>query len=426
MASHQYRSTIPIAVNGKRINQRLKKLAEFGINDHGGIDRSFGSAADIAARNWLKEWWQKVFQSEVKVDPVANLWIEVTGKEKLPPIVLGSHHDAVANGGKYDGSIGVLLAAEVMQTLEEAHFPMRHPMRIVSFSAEEPNPYNISTLGSRSITGVLTKKDLEMVTHDATKVKLTDTIRSLGGDVDHLAGNLLHPRDLSAFLECHIEQGRNLFDCGRSVAVVKGITGIYREKIKVIGEANHSGTTLMKDRHDALLAGSELNLALEEIILNTNQRDVVGTVGRFDVLPNAANIIPGEVDLIAEVRTTDEETLQQIIDELSSRIRVIEKGRRVRILRETILNQKSVPMDQQVQLTLKKVLTSMNEPFLEIPSMAGHDAVHMAPIAKTGMLFVPSIDGKSHCPEEETNLEDIIKAGNVLLQTVIALDKELD
>lgn len=426
MENYQNRSISSIRVNRKRLDERLKKMATFGINKNGGIDRSLGSIEDLRTREWLKKTWMNTLHSKVWVDPAANLWAEAGGTEDLSPIAIGSHHDAVANGGKYDGAVGVLLATEIIQKLREEKYPLRHPMRIVSFSAEEPNPYNISTLGSRSITGVLKKKDLVHVTNGVTKENLTDTLKRLGGDVELLDERILKPNDLRVFLECHIEQGRNLCDSGRSLAVVTSITGIYREKIKIFGEANHSGTTLMKYRHDALLTGAELSLALEKIIVDVNRNDVVGTVGHFDVFPNSANIIPGQVELIVEIRTSDKGILHQIVNRLSQYIDSIEKERDVQIERRIILDQKSVPMDSDIQKTLKKVIGSMNEPFLSLPSMAGHDAVHMVPIAKTGMLFVPSIDGKSHCPEEKTDLEDIVKAGNVLLQTVLALDKELD
>jgi N-carbamoyl-L-amino-acid hydrolase len=415
-----------VRVNTKRIEDRLKELATFGINSNGGIDRSFGSDEDVKSRQWLGNLWFEAFHQKTKVDAAANLWNGIDGAEQLKPIVIGSHHDAVANGGKYDGALGVLLATEVMQSLLENGYPLRHPMKIVSFSAEEPNPYGISTLGSRSITGVLKKEDLESTTHHESKEELVHTIKRLGGDVDALEEQVLQQNELSAFMECHIEQGRNLYDQKIPLAVVTKITGIYREKIKIIGEANHSGTTMMKDRHDAMLAGAELSLALEEIITKQKRNDVVGTVGQFDIFPDSINIIPGEVELIAEIRTPSKAVLDDLVNEFSNRIHSIEKKRGVQIVREVILNQASVPMHDHVQGALRKSIDSLGESFLDLTSMAGHDSVHMAKITKTGMLFVPSIEGESHCPSEKTNLLDIAKAGNVLLQAVITLDEELD
>lgn len=420
------KETTNIHVNAARISERLNQLAAFGLNAEGGIDRSFGSDQDIRARKWLSQLWTQVFEAPVKTDPIANLWVRYDKGQTLKPIVLGSHHDAVANGGKFDGAMGVLLATEVLQTLKESGYPLRHPLMAVSFSAEEPNPYNISTLGSRSITGVLTKEDLQPAVHGKTNEKITETIHRLGGDVDRLANHLLQSDELAAFIECHIEQGRNLIDSGKSLAVVSGITGIYREKLTLSGEANHAGTTLMPNRHDALLAGAEISLGLEEIVTDLNRNDVVATVGHFDVYPDSANIIPGKVELIAEIRTSDRNVLQGIIQAFSTVIDQVSKKRQVAFQREVILDQNAVPMDAHVQEALRQAIETLSESYLTLPSLAGHDSAHMAPVTPTGMLFVPSINGKSHCPDEETKIDDIVKAGNALVQAVIVLDKELN
>lgn len=426
MKSPDRKEAVQLQIQKARIGERINQLAAFGLNAQGGVDRCFGSAQDQQARAWLSQLWQSIFQSSVRIDPVANLWIRYDTGQTLKPIVLGSHHDAVANGGKYDGAVGVLLATEVLQTLKEAKYPLRHPLMAVSFSAEEPNPYNVSTLGSRTITGILTKEDLDPVIHGATGEKITDTISRLGGDLEQLPDQILHPGAFAAFMECHIEQGRNLFDKGMSLAVVSTITGIYREKLVITGEANHAGTTLMENRHDALLAGAEISLALEEIARQLARNDVVATVGHFDVYPNSANIIPGKVELIAEIRTSDRRILQAIVEDFSDALVLTEKKRAVTVSRTVILDQDAVPMHRTVQQALGQAIETMGEQSLILPSLAGHDSVHMAPITPTGMLFVPSINGKSHCPDEETELDDIVKAGNALVQAVIELDKELN
>lgn len=416
----------PVTVNEERIAKNIQNLAQFGMNKEGGIDRSLGSKADIQAREWLKKLWETELQATVAVDPAANLWAECAGKETLKPIVLGSHHDAVANGGKYDGAVGVLLATEVVQSLKEAGYKLRHPIKIVSFSAEEPNPYNISTLGSRLITGVLDSKQVGEATHAYTHEKLSETLKRLGGDVANIANHLLTDHDVGAFLECHIEQGRRLLDNGLSLAVVSTITGIYREEITIYGEANHAGTTVMENRHDALLAGAELSLAVEQAVIKQRRSDVVGTVGHFEISPNSANIIPGLAHLTLEMRVSNDQVLKELLVQLADKFAEIENKRQIIIKRQIILDQEAVPMDPMIRATLQQSIKASGDSYLDLPSMAGHDSVHMVPIAKTGMLFVPSLEGKSHCPEEETRIEDIVKAGNVLIRTVIALDKELD
>ncbi len=150
-----------VFINSKRVENRLKELSSFGINKEGGIDRSIGSDSDVKARKYLVNILENELKAEVNIDPIANIWAQVKGSEDLQPITLGSHHDAVPNGGKFDGALGVLLAMEVAQRIIEENIKLRHPLQIVSFSAEEPNPFNISTLGSRVATGKISKEQVE-------------------------------------------------------------------------------------------------------------------------------------------------------------------------------------------------------------------------------------------------------------------------
>lgn len=415
-----------LIVDKSRIRQRLEALSQFGLNQNGGIDRSFASKADAEARNWFFNLWGGSFSQKVKIDAAANIWAGIREEKALKPIVLGSHHDAVANGGKYDGAVGVILATEVIQTIYDHHVPTRHPLKIVSFSAEEPNPFNVSTLGSRSITGVIDQSYLEPIVHSETGEKIVDAIKRLGGDVSKLEHDRLKPGSFAAFLECHIEQGRHLYDSRHSLAVVTAITGIYRDKVTIKGEANHAGTTLMKNRHDALAAAAELTVEFENLLKVLNREDTVGTIGYMKISPNSANIIPGEAELIIEIRTSDDEQLKWILRGINGRIQRIEKERGVSIDKQNLLNQKAVPMNGQVIKALEATLAQVKEPYLKLPSMAGHDSVHMVPIGRTGMIFVPSIEGRSHCPEEKTEIDDIVKAGQLMLDTILKLDKELD
>ncbi|WP_294375497.1 M20 family metallo-hydrolase [uncultured Clostridium sp.] len=413
-------------INKDRVKRRLKELAEFGMNEYGGIDRSIGSDSDVEARKFLIDILKNQIGAYVKIDPIANIFAEVKGNENLKPITLGSHHDAVPNGGKFDGALGVLLAIEVVQRITEEKIKMRHPLQIVSFSAEEPNPYNISTLGSRVATGKVSKEQVKKAKNKDDGTMLSQALKRIGGNADVLEDALLKKNDMSAFIECHIEQGRILFDKKESVGVVKKITGIYREEIRVLGEANHAGTTLMKYRHDSFLSTAEAALKLERIVKEVNREDVVGTVGRVNVFPNSANIISGDVEFIIEIRTPNNEIKEEIIRKFTLSLKDIEEKRNVKFERKVILNQAEVNMDKDIINALKSSIEELGMPVIDMVSMAGHDSVHMCDITKTGMLFVQSIDGKSHCKEENTDMKDIERAGNVLLNTVLKLDKEVD
>jgi len=413
-----------LSIHIARLMTDIDELGQIGINALGGLDRTTFTQSELAARNWLKDQLHQV-NLIVKTDQAANIWGKRTGQEKLPSIVFGSHLDTVPNGGKYDGALGVLIALEIMRVLEENEIMTRHPLQLVSFSAEEPNPFGLSTFGSRAVTGKLTTEEILNVA-DPAGTLLTDALQAAGGDLDTFENCVLQPEELSAYLEVHIEQGKRLLNRSVPIGIVTAITGIYRESITVIGEANHAGTTIMEDRKDALTAASELILSLERACLNHPSNEVVGTIGRMNILPNAPNIIPHKVCMTLEIRGKSSVEIQDILAAFTTEcLRVTEK-RFVHIDRKVLLNQSPASMDSFIIDTMKEIVSNWEYPYYLLGSMAGHDAAHMANITKSGMLFVPSLGGKSHCPDEESRLEDIEKAANTLLHTILMLDQKLD
>lgn len=418
--------TNALHINRDRLEKNLEALSKIGKSTRGGINRPLGSEAEREARQWLSRYWSVHLHRDTHTDSIANMWVVRPGTDCKAKIAFGSHHDTVTEGGKYDGAMGVLLATEILETLEETDTPTRHPFSLVSFTVEEPNPFNVSTLGSKVLSGRLHRSDLENLVNADTQEPLSKTIAALGGDLEQIDQALLQPQQVCAFLECHIEQGRRLFDHHLPLATVQKITGIYRENICILGEANHAGTTVMRDRHDALLAASELNVALEAALKNQNSDEVVGTIGKLIVYPNSVNIIPGRVDLVLEIRTCDPQIRQDLISAIDRVVAQITANRNVQIQRTVNLNQQPVPMSPIVQDALEQSLHAMHQPMCKLTSMAGHDAANIALRTQAGMLFVRSINGKSHCADENTSMDDIEKAGNVMLQALLHLDKELD
>ncbi len=424
--SDSSKNSATLFVNKTRIQARLETLADYGKNVSGGINRNFGSEADLFARKYLIYLLKTEIGANVHIDPAANIWAQIAINSSLPAIAVGSHHDTVLNGGMYDGALGIILAMEILQVINENHYLLRHPLFFVSFTAEEPNPFQLSTFGSRIVTGKLSPMLLEKVEDTVQHISLSTALTKAGGSLIDLASGRLQPADFSAFIECHIEQGRRLEKQGVSLAVVSHITGIYRENVHIYGEANHAGTTVMSDRHDALLAASEFCLAFEKVIKAVSREDVVGTIGHLEILPNAVNIIPGEIFLTMEIRTPNQTILAEILNSFAPVIEEIKAARLIRIQRTILLNQAAVPLDKTVMTTMGSAIETMSESYATLPSMAGHDATHLASITRSGMLFVRSIAGKSHCPEENSDMDDIEKAGNALLKTILLLDKELD
>lgn len=406
-----------------RFEMRFHAFSQIGQKPDGAIHRPFGSDADLEARRWLVHLAEEIGFT-VHTDAVGNLWGIVPGTENVPAIVLGSHHDSVPDGGRFDGPLGVLMAMEVIQSLQEAGFSSKHPLAFVSFTAEEPNPFELSTLGSRVVAGRLTKETL-LAAKDWHGRPLQDAMLAVGGNLHQAEGVRRTSKDIAAFMELHIEQGLRLETRNIPIGIVTSICGIYREAVRVIGEANHAGTTQLEARRDALLASSEMLLAVEQLLVEANDENLIATVGRLNVTPNAMNIIPGECDFSLEIRGGDMTTVYRFRDACMRAFDAIVARRGVRYERQLLLDQAAQPMSSVVFGALKQSAAEVNIPSLPLASMAGHDATHIASFTHAGMVFVPSIGGKSHCKEEESRMDDIAHAFSVLARATIALDSVL-
>lgn len=415
-----------LTVNEERLMKNIFQMAEFGMNERGGIDRTLGSQADYDTRKWLETYWKEHLGLKTRTDPAANLWSERPGTKDLLPLVMGSHHDAVPDGGKYDGAMGVLIATELMETIIEKNISLRHPFWLISFTGEEPNPFNLSTLGSKVISGRLKAEDLKKSKNRETGEALEDALKRLGGDIGQLNKARILPGNIRAFIEVHNELGRNLDSRNLSVSGVSCITGIYREEITVEGEANHAGTTMMQDRKDAMAALCEVVLIIEKAAREYHNPNVVATVGYAKLVPNEANIIPGEAKAIADIRTCNKEIQNELINKITEAVKKVEQNRRVKIKRKVLLDQMPQKLNSVVMQAIREGITHIKEPDIEIPSMAGHDAANMGLITMAGMIFVRSVGGKGHCRQEFSRKEDIAKAANAALYALLKLDKELD
>ncbi|WP_340084755.1 Zn-dependent hydrolase [Siminovitchia sp. FSL H7-0308] len=407
-------------INIDRLMSDIERYGTYGLDPKGGLTRPSFSEPDYQVRElFMKEL--KEMGLAVYVDPIANIWGRWSGEDtSKKSIVIGSHLDTVPNGGMFDGALGVLVAKEIMKTIIEHEVPLKHTLEIVSFTAEEPNDFNLSTMGSRTFTGKLTKEDLMTVT-DSKGTKLKDAVEKAGGSLERLP---IEKDDIAAFVELHIEQGKQLESAELPVGVVDRIVGIYRDKVTIIGESNHSGTTMMNDRFDALTAASEMILAVETILRN-HGTDAVATIGKLDVFPNAANIIPGKVDMVLEIRSGTAAERIELKKMIYQKWDEVIDRRKVSINVVNILDQQECQFDEQIVQWIQESAKDLQIPYTTFSSMAGHDATHMADVAKTAMIFVKSINGKSHCPEEFSKKEDIEQAANVMLNAVLNIDQKL-
>jgi len=400
----------------ERLEQRIHALGRFGANPAGGVSRVAFSAADIAGRAYITSLMRDA-GLEVRIDPAGNIIGRRAGTDPaLPVIMTGSHIDSVPQGGNYDGDVGVLGAIEVAELLREHGIATRHPLEFVVFTDEEGG-----VVGSQAMAGRVGPATLEVVSHSGLTIR--DGIRAVGGDPSRLAEVYRAPGTIAAFVELHIEQGAILDEAGINIGVVEGIVGIRWWDITVEGTANHAGTTPMNRRRDALLAASELALAVNRIA-STMPGTQVATVGRMRAEPGAPNVIPGRVEMSLEIRDLVAEKMQTVFRAIEAEAKRIADRRGTPIkFSEVDVALAPAPTDNRLRKVIEEAATSLGLSHRRLPSGAGHDAQDMAHVAPMAMIFVPSKDGISHAPQEYTTPADIANGVDVLLRTLLAIDR---
>jgi beta-ureidopropionase / N-carbamoyl-L-amino-acid hydrolase len=394
--------------DAERLASDWQTLSTFRDPNQPGWTRRPFTPPYSAARAFLAERMRDA-ALDVSVDAGGNLVGQRVGSQPdLPCVMLGSHTDTVMGGGRFDGMVGVLAAIEVARCL--ADHSLRHRVEIVDFLAEEPTDFGISTVGSRAMAGALTPEMLDLGADGRT---LAEAIASVGGSPERIGT----PRaDIGQYLELHIEQGPVLEQDGLHLGVVTAITGIVRFRIVLHGRPDHAGTMPMDKRLDALAGAAEIVLALEDL---WRDGQGVGTIGRIAVQPNATNVVPGTVELWAEMRSVDSSVLVDRSERFAEAASAIATRRALQARVRELSREAPVPVTVAAQDVLAEVVQSLGHPPRRLPSFAGHDANQLAKIAPIGMLFVPSRAGRSHCPEEWTDLADIALGAQALAEAVV-------
>lgn len=403
-------------VSAERMAERIEALSGFGANPEGGVSRVAFSDADIAGREYIKSLMRGAGLA-VRVDTAGNIIGRREGSEpNLPVIMFGSHIDSVPGGGNYDGDVGVIGAIEVAEVLEDNGVSTRYPLEIVSFTDEEGG-----LIGSRAMTLGLDDSHLDDVSHSGLTVR--EGIRAVGGDPESLDEARREPGELAAFIELHIEQGAVLDEADIDIGVVEGIVGIHWWDVIIEGFANHAGTTPMDRRRDAMVSAAELTLEINRIATSMPGRQVA-TVGRINADPGAPNVIPGRVVMSLEIRDLSTDKIMQVFEAIEAAASRIAERRDTPIRFEpTGVASTPAPTDERMRRIIAAAADGLGLSYKVMPSGAGHDAQDMTHVAPTGMIFVPSKNGISHSPNEYTSPEDIANGAQVLLETVLAIDR---
>lgn len=374
-----------------------------------------------AARGWVRSRMVDA-GLEVHVDVAGNVVGTLPGRDRsLPALVAGSHTDTVPSGGRFDGMVGVLGAIETARLLRAAGAQLERDLVVVDFLGEEANEFGVSCLGSRAITGLLRPQHYDLVDH--TGVRLGDAVERFGLDPDAMLRAAWNPQDVHAYVELHIEQGPILEAAGTTIGVVTAIAGIERLLARFTGRPDHAGTTPMDSRSDALLAAAEAVLTVERVACGAPVH-AVATSGRIETWPGATNVVPGSAQLWSEVRSVDAGWLHGARRDLADQIAAAASARGVDTLVEWLTDQDPVPTHPGVQDHIARAAETTGLSWQSVPSGAGHDAAHLARLAPMGMIFVPSKGGRSHVPEEETAIDDVVAGVRVLARTLQQLDRD--
>ncbi len=378
-----------------------------------GVTRLALSEEDRLARDYFCSCCEELGMT-VAIDDMGNVYATLEGLENKPPIVVGSHLDSVKKGGRFDGVLGVVAGLEVARTLVENKIKPRVPLTIVNFTNEEGARFEPSMMSSGVLSGKFDQSIMLQKT-DVKGITFAEALQAIG-----YAGNIeSRLKEATAFLELHIEQGPILERESLSIGVVESVLGMVCYEIEVTGESDHAGTTPMDMRKDALFAATNIITEARQK-LRTLDADLVFTMGRMNVMPNIHTVIPNKVVFTLEARHKNPTIIQQV-EEIIHGLTQISANEGCEIKANKLWDRSTVLFDQKIVNRIEQSAKVLGYSYKRMDSGAGHDAQFIASYIPTAMIFVPSINGKSHCEEELTTWEDCEKGVNVILETVLSL-----
>ncbi|MBF4694185.1 Zn-dependent hydrolase [Fusibacter ferrireducens] len=407
--------------NLDRIRQGIEMLSKFNDSDGEGLTRFSLTDADRGARLYLKTELEKL-DLEVYEDAAGSIIGRLEGTDSsAPTILIGSHFDSVRNGGNFDGPAGVIMALEIMRVLKTKSIELKHPIEFVAMIEEEGGRFGAGVFGSRAMTGQVSYEDL-VRNKDEAGISMAEAFEAFGFDPKQIGKAARKSEDVKAFIELHIEQGPVLENEKIDVGIVESVVGIREFKVAIKGRPDHAGTTPMKMRIDALCAAAELITELPEYAQQAGE-GTVATVGVLNIKPGAANIVPGEVNLTVDIRSGQTIHIQDVYDKIEKKLNALAKLKGIQFEIEMLLSVEPVAMSNELVEIFKKQANQNQFSYKMMTSGAGHDAMIMASLTHSGLIFVPSRDGRSHCKEEWTDYDALQKGIELICHSIIELGR---
>lgn len=403
-------------VSEDRIARLITHLSYFNLTPGEGTSRPTFSSAYLKASAYLAKIMSHL-GLDVRVTMHGNMIARWGGREDRAGVLVGSHIDSVPHGGNYDGVAGVVAAIEAVQSLKESGFVPLRPVYIVVFAEEEGSSFGHLLAGSQAWVGELDSESLEKLTNKKN-ISYLECARQYQGLYTPATNDIL-TRDLAvAMIELHIEQSVVLERRGVSVGIVTGIAGARQFQFQVRGQTNHGGATPMSYRYDALAGVAEAITRVERMVKEHPSSSAVVTCGTISCLPGVPNVIPGEATFSFDIRDVTLDSLEKLVTAIMGEIEQVMADRNLCVSSKKLSSTPPISLDQGIVSLLAEIAQQNNVATIQMSSGAVHDAATIAQVIPTGMIFVPSVDGRSHCPEEFTNIEDIAIGCNILADAI--------
>jgi N-carbamoyl-L-amino-acid hydrolase len=397
-------------IDPERLWRSLMDLAKIGATPKGGVKRLALTEVDRQGRDQFVRW-ARAAGLAVRWDAVGNIFARREGAEPLPPVMMGSHLDSQPSGGRFDGAYGVMAGLEVLRTLNDRKIKTRAPLEVASWTNEEGSRFAPGMAGSGVFTGVHGLEEIQ-ASRDSEGVSFAEALERIG----YAGAGGPHP--VGAYFEAHIEQGPVLEDTRTTIGVVQGALGQRWFDIAIIGQDAHAGPTPMELRKDALIGASRLVLEVNRIAREYPDY-ARATVGFMRVKPNSRNVVPGEVHLTVDMRNASDKTLSLMKRDLENSANAIAAECRVAIEVREIVHFPPCEFAPALVDSVRRAAGTLGLSHRDIVSGAGHDAVYLARVAPTAMIFVPCEGGISHNEVENARPEDLAAGCDVLLQAVL-------
>ncbi|WP_445489070.1 Zn-dependent hydrolase [Niallia sp. 03133] len=409
-------------IHPEELAEKLAALAEIGKTDKGGVTRFPFTVEEKKAKHLFIEWMKEI-GLQVREDTVGNIFGRLKGSEpNLPVVLTGSHLDSVPNGGVFDGPLGCLSSLFAIKSILDSGQKIKRSIELVVFVDEEGSRFKNGIFGSRVMMGEVEGRELTNFKDENGEI-LYDVMKNSGYNPERLAEAHRPKNDIYAFLELHIEQGKKLESEQKNIGIVSGIAGPAVISLTFFGQTDHAGNTPMEFRKDTVTAAAAFILEVEKAPRKFSQT-AVATVGKMNIYPNGTNVVAGKTEIVLDARDVNEQAREEMIVYLKDTAKEIAESRGLSVEIQEGLKIPPVIISDKIKTIISTAAEISGLTTMTLPSGAAHDAMTLGKYVPSGMIFVPSLNGKSHSPEEWTSLPDCVNGVQVLKESIVALANE--